>query len=137
MNQNLKTVKTIHIALCGGVALAYFLMGELHTLTFLKVPEMDGSTFVFLLFPVGAAFLGNLLYKQQLKSASPDATLEEKIGVYQTASIIRWALLEGAAFVLLFIKKELMVFGILVILYMVFLKPSEVQMKRDFDSINN
>ena len=63
-----------------------------------------------------------------------DKTLknEEKIGTYQTASLIRWAIVEGAAFFILFYKSELILIGLLLIIYMLFLRPSEYKMIEDF-----
>jgi hypothetical protein len=59
---------------------------------------------------------------------------EEKIPYYQTASIIRLAILEGAAFLILFLKPDFLLFGILIILYIIFLRPTEQQFRRDFEN---
>ena len=135
MKERLKTIKIIHFAICIGVALPYFLVGDLHKLNFPLLPEVNSSTLVYFLIPIAAIFLGNLLYKQQLKRVDTSLSSEEKIKTYQTASLIRWAVLEGAAFFLLFSKKEFLTIGLLPILYLVFLKPSEEAMKRDFDAV--
>ncbi|PHQ61548.1 MAG: MFS transporter [Maribacter sp.] len=135
MKEKLKAIKTIHIALISGIALAYFILGDLQTLDFLKISKIESSTFIYLLIPISAIFLGNLLYKQQLKKVGNNLTLEEKIAPYQTASLIRWAMLEGAAFFILFVKKEFIIVGLFLILYMVFLKPSEEGIKRDFKMV--
>lgn len=135
MEEKLKAVKTIHIALILGLVLAYFFAGNLLNFDFFQIPEIESSTYPFLLIPVAAIFLGNFLYKQQLKNADKRLPLEDKIGVYQTASLIRWAVVEGAAFVILFVKPELIVIGLLLIVYLVFLKPSKEGMKRDFDAV--
>ncbi|MEX0313486.1 MAG: MFS transporter, partial [Allomuricauda sp.] len=89
----------------------------------------------YLLIPISAVVLGNFLYKQQLKNTDSGLKPEEKIGIYQTASLIRWAMLEGAAFIILFLKEELILIGLLLIFYMVILKPSEEGMKRDFAAV--
>ena len=135
MNERLKTLKIIHIALCVGVTMTYFFLGNLQTLDFLTIPKIDTSSYIYLLIPMSAIFLGNMVYKQQLKNVDAGLKPEERVGVYQTASIIRWAMLEGAAFLVLFLKKELILIGLFVILYMVFTKPSEEGMKRDFASV--
>ncbi len=133
MKEKLKPIKTIHSGLTLGIAVAYFILGDLQTLEFLKIPKIETSTFIYLLIPIAAIFLGNILYKQQLKNIANNLTLEEKIGTYQTASLIRWAMLEGAAFFILFAKKEFVLIGLFLIFYLVFLKPSEEGMKRDFE----
>ncbi len=135
MEEKLKVVKTIHIALILGLILAYVFAGDLLDFDFFKIPEIKSSAYPFLLIPVATVFLGNFLYKQQLKNADKRLPLEDKIGVYQTASLIRWAVLEGAAFAILFVMPELIVVGLLLIAYLAFLKPSKDGMKRDFDSV--
>ncbi|PRX56888.1 MFS transporter [Flagellimonas meridianipacifica] len=135
MNEKLKPIKIIHIGLCVGVTLAYFFLGDLQTLEFLNVPNIDSNTVIYLLIGVSAIFLGNMVYKQQLKVVDAKLSLEERVGTYQTANIIRWALLEGAAFLILILKKELLVIGLFLILYMIFTKPSLEGMKRDFAQV--
>ncbi len=135
MKEKLKPIKAIHIALCIGMVLAYFVIGNLHSLNFLKIPKIDSSSLIYLMIPISAIFLGNFLYKQQLKSVDKRLKLEERIGLYQTASLIRWAILEGAAFIILFLKEELVLIGVFLIVYMIFLKPSEEAMKRDFAAV--
>lgn len=56
-------------------------------------------------------------------------SLEDKFPLYQTASLIRWSVIEGAAFLLLFLNKDFMIFGILLILYLVFIRPTEDKIK--------
>lgn len=133
MKDRFKTIKAIHIALCSGVGLAYIFIGDLQTLRFLELPKLNATAIPFLLIPVAAIFIGNLLYRQQLKNSDPALKPEEKVALYQTASLIRWALLEGAAFVILFIKPEFMIIGLLVVVYMLVLRPSEEAMIRDFN----
>ncbi|MEO0571229.1 MAG: MFS transporter [Bacteroidota bacterium] len=134
MEEKLRPLKMIHIALCTGVILAYVIVGDLQTMEFLNIPKVGTTLFVFLVIPVGAIFLGNLLYKQQLRSVDKNLTLNDKTGGYQTASVIRWALIEGTAFFILFIKRELLVIGLFLILYLIFLRPSESRMKRGFEA---
>ena len=135
MQEKLKPLKTIHIAVSLGVTFAYFLIGDLQNLDFLNIPEVDSTLYLYLLIPVVAVFLGNMLYRQQLKTASKEELLENKIGIYQTASIIRWAVLEGAAFLILFVKKELILIGLFLILYIFLLWPSLERMKSDFQRV--
>ena len=135
MKEKMKTIKTIHIALVLGITMAYFILGNMQTLDFLKIPKMESSMFIYLLMPLASIILGNFLYKQQLKNANANLALEEKMGYYQTASLIRWAMIEGAAFFILLVKNELLIIGLILILYMVFLKPSEEAMKRDFQMV--
>lgn len=128
--QKIKTLQTIHLAICAGMAAAYLFAGNL-SIDKLTVPTIDSGSGIYLAIPIAAFFLGNFLFKSQLKQAGVRATLEEKMPVYQTASIIRWAILEGAAFVILLVKPEFVLFGIGIILYLIYLRPTEEKIKRD------
>lgn len=88
-----------------------------------------------MMMPLSSIILGNFLYKQQLKNANENLPLEEIMGYYQKASLIRWAMIEGAAFFILLVKNELLIIGLILILYMVFLKPSEEAMKRGYQMV--
>lgn len=134
MTEKLKTIKTIHLAICAGVIIAYFMIGDLSSLENLKMPIMDKASVIYLLIPVSSIFLSNLLYKSQVNNIDSKLKLEEKIPFYQTASIIRLAILEGAAFLILFLKPDFLIFGILIIVYIIFLRPTETQFRKDFEN---
>ncbi|WP_320816087.1 MFS transporter [Flavobacterium sp.] len=133
MQQKLKTLKIIHLAICSGVLLAYVILGQITSLDALKLPTIDNDAIIYLIIPFAAFSVSNLLFKMQLKNANPKLTLEENLPVYQTASIIRWVILEGAALVLLILKKEFILFGILLILYLITIHPTEDRIKRDLN----
>ena len=134
MTEKLKTIKTIHLAICAGVIIAYFMIGDLSSLENLKMPSIDKASVIYLLIPISSIFLSNLLYKSQVKNIDSKLKLEEKIPFYQTASIIRLAVLEGAAFLILFLKPDFLIFGILIIVYIIFLRPTETQFRKDFEN---
>ncbi|WP_194767222.1 MFS transporter [Tamlana sp. I1] len=136
MNQKLKTIKIIHFAICAGVIAAYVFLGNLTSFENLNFPVLDASSIMYLIIPISAIFLGNFLYASQKKNVDRKLSLEERIPFYQSATIIRLAILEGAAFLILFLKPEFIVFGILIILYMIFLRPTENQFKKDFENTN-
>ena len=96
MQEKLKTLKIIHLAICAGTILAYIVLGQITSLDALKLPTIDNDSIVYLLIPFAAFSVSNLLFKMQLKKVNPKASVEENLPVYQTASIIRWAILEGA-----------------------------------------
>lgn len=134
MTEKIKILKTIHLAICAGVIITYFMLGGLSMET-LKIPILDSSSIVFAVLPFLAIFLGNFLFKSQLKQADQNLKIEEKLPVYQTASIIRWAILEGVAFIILFLKPDLALFGLIVIAYLIFLRPTEDKINADFQNI--
>tara|TARA_R110002049_G_scaffold108455_1_gene256744 strand:+ start:25582 stop:25995 length:414 start_codon:yes stop_codon:yes gene_type:complete len=134
MAEKLKIVKIIHLAICAGVIFAYILLSDLSVLADLKFPVIDGSSYIYLMIPVIAILAGNYLYKSQIKKVDSNLKLEDKIPFYQIATIMRLALLEGAAFLILFVKPDFIVFGILIILYIIFIRPTENQFRRDFEN---
>lgn len=131
MKEKLQTLKILHIALCAGMVLAYVIIGDLTTLAFLELPEWDTEAIVYSCIPVAAFFVGNFLFRSQLDKIDRKKPLEEKIPFYQSAALLRWAILEGAAFIILFLKPALVVLGIFIIVYMIFLHPSEARIKQD------
>lgn len=130
MTEKIKTLQIIHLAICAGTILAYFFVGEI-SLETLKIPTIDSSSIVYALIPVFAFVLSTFLFKSQLKQIDPKLKLEDKLPIYQVASIMRWAVLEGAAFILLFFKPDFILFGILIIIYLIFLRPTEDRITND------
>ena len=130
MKEKIKTIQIIHLAVCAGVSLAYFFIAEPSAQS-LKIPTIDSTSVVYLIIPVLAIVMGNFIFKSQLKQANPQLTPEENLPVYQTASIIRWAILEGAAFVILFVKPDFLLIGILLIIYLASLRPTEEKITND------
>ncbi|KAA5827474.1 MFS transporter [Algibacter amylolyticus] len=130
MQEKLKVIKMIHIALCAGLIMAYIFIGDLASIN-LNMPEISQSNILFVLIPVIAYVFSNFMYKTQLKNANNKQKLEDNMAVYQTASIIRWAILEGSAFIILVMSKDFILFGILIILYLALLHPTEDRIKSD------
>jgi len=133
MTEKIKTLKLIHLAICAAMVVSYIFAGQ-YTIEQLIGQEINMDNLVYLTIPIAAFILSNFMFKSQLKQVDSKASLEEKLPVYQTASIIRWAILEGAAFLILFIKPDLLIFGILLILYLVYLRPTEEKIINDFQS---
>ena len=132
MNEKIKTLQIIHFALCAGLIVAYFVIGEISVEKLKKIPTIDSSSIVFAIIPLLAFILSSLLFKSQLKQVDPKLKLEDKLPFYQTASIIRWAILEVASFILLILKPDFLIFGILIIIYLIFLRPTEEKIINDF-----
>lgn len=133
MTQKLKTMKIIHLAICAGVCVAYFILGDFSNLNELALPEINAESSITLIIPVAAYLLSLIMYKTNLKKDEPSATLDQKIQLYQTSSIIRYAILEAAAFYLLIVQPEFRLLGIPLIVYMFFLHPTEDRFRRDLD----
>lgn len=136
MTQKIKTLQIIHLAICAGIIVAYFMLGNL-SMESLIITSIDSSEIVYVLIPILAFFLSNLLFKSQLKKVNPKLNPEENLPIYQTASIIRWAILEGAAFVILFVSPKFQLLGILILVYLAFLRPTEEIIKNDLQNVGN
>ncbi|XMO87963.1 MFS transporter [Algibacter sp. AS12] len=130
MQEKLKVIKMIHIALSAGLIMAYIFIGDLASIN-LNMPEISQSNILFVLIPVIAYVFSNFMFKTQLKNADNKLKLEDNMAVYQTASIIRWAILEGSAFLILVMSKDFILFGVLIILYLALLHPTEDRIKSD------
>ncbi|AXO81576.1 MFS transporter [Olleya aquimaris] len=131
MQEQLKIFKIIHIALVVGLIMAYFILGNLSDFSQLKMPEINNENMIYLAIPIVAFLLSNLLFKRLVSKIESNLSLKQKLVAYQSASIVRYAILEGAAFVILIIFPEFIVFGILLIVYMALLRPTEQRIKRD------
>ena len=94
MEQKIKTFQTIHLAICSWVVVAYFVVGNI-TAEMLSLQGINATELPFLAVPIMAVFLSNFLFQYQLKKADTKLLIEDNLGIYQTASIIRWAILEG------------------------------------------
>ncbi|MHC0446247.1 MFS transporter [Flavobacterium sp. 3-218] len=130
MTEKIKALQIIHLAICAGAIIAYYIMGDL-SLEKLNIPVIDSNSILYLAIPVLAFVLSSILFKAQLKQIDPKLKLEDKLPVYQAASIMRWAVLEGAAFLILFVKPEFIIFGILILIYLLFLRPTEERIIND------
>lgn len=133
MTQKIKTLQTIHLAICAGIIVAYFMIGNLSMET-LKIKSIDSSEIIFVAIPILAFVFSNFLFKSQLKQANPKLKPEENLPIYQTASIIRWAILEGAAFLILFVSPKFQLFGLLIIAYLAFLRPTEERINNELQN---
>lgn len=126
--EKIRTLKIIHLAILGGVILLYVLIGDI-SMEILHIPPLDTLSMTFFAMPFFAFALGNLLFHQQLKKADRKLSPNDNFGVYQTGSIIRWAILEAAAFIILFLAPEHLIFGIFTILILAFLRPTETRVE--------
>ena len=136
MEQQLKVFKIIHLALIAGLILAYYFLGDLGNLTELTFPTVNSENYIYLFIPIAAFIISNLLFKHFISKIDNNLSVQQKLVSYQTASIIRWAILEGAAFLILLIYPEFLLFGILLIVYLALLIPTEARIKRDLNQFD-
>ncbi|MBD0824245.1 MFS transporter [Aestuariibaculum marinum] len=133
MNEKLKTIKIIHFGICAGVIVAYYVLGNWSSTKIFELPEINQNSILYLLVPIGAYLLSNFLFKSQLKSAELKPKLEDNMAIYQTAAIVRWAILEGAAFIILILKEDFILFGILIVFYLILLHPTKERIIKELN----
>jgi hypothetical protein len=134
MNEKIKVLQIIHLGICAGTIVAYLFVGDF-SVEILNVPSIDSSDLIYFAIPILALFLSNFLFKSQLKQVDPKLKPEDNLPIYQTASIIRWSVLEAAVLLILFLKPELLVLGILMIIYLVSLRPTEDKIVSEFSKV--
>ena len=134
MTEKFKIIKMTHLGICAGIIIFYFIFSDLYTLGNLKILTINSSSIIYIFIPISAFFLSNFLYKSQIKNIDSKLKLEEKIPSYLTATIIRLAILEVSAILILLLKPDFLIFGILTILYIIYLRPNENQFRRDFEN---
>lgn len=137
MSKKLKVIKIIHLAICSGVIIFYILLGNLTSFESLKIPDINSSTIIYVIIPIISILASNLLYYSQLKKIDKSLTIEDKLPFYQTASIMRWAILEIGAFVILFLEPGFVLFGLLIVVYLVMIRPTEDQIRNDLEKTRN
>lgn len=142
-NPSLKTLSIIHLALCSGVFIFGFIM-------FSKIKSteiiLDDSTDVFKYIIPSAAiiaiFLSNFLFKNQLNSITENTEIKEKLVKYQSASIVKYVVLEGVALFSIIIYTTtsnflylLIAFGLL--LYLILQRPTSSKIISDLELKGN
>lgn len=130
MKQKVKTLKFIHLALVAGVTLAYFILGDFENIFSMVI---DDASLLYAFIPAIAYVFSNFMFKNMLKNVQKSTTNEEKFAVYQTASMVRWAIIEGACFIILFLKPDFLLLGVILLIYMILLAPKEHQIVRTLD----
>jgi uncharacterized membrane protein len=133
MTPNIKTLKIIHLAISLGVILIYFILGDL-SMEKLLIQKIETSEIIFFVLPIIAIVLSNYVFKSQLKKADQNLSLDAFIPMYQAASIIRWSILEGAAIFIVISKNNLVLLGIIIIAYLIYLRPTLGKIEREFSN---
>jgi hypothetical protein len=130
--QQIKTLQTIHLALTLGVTFAYFFLSDLTSFNDLFIlPVIDKNSIYIGIIPIVAYVLSNVVFRMMLRQVDKKLKVASNLGAYQTASLVRWAILEGAAFYIIFNNTEFILFGAMLIIYLALLRPSETTITND------
>ncbi|WP_179412133.1 hypothetical protein HDF19_02510 [Mucilaginibacter sp. E4BP6] len=135
----LRTISVVHTALILGVILfsAVTISDNINHNVF-TYNTNDPFTDVSLLLAIGGFTASVFLFKKQLVKAKKQFTLKEKITLYQSALIQRFALLEGPAMFAV-VSYELsrnlyfLIIAGLLILYFISIRPTKDKIETDLD----
>ncbi|UOE47733.1 hypothetical protein MTO98_25305 [Mucilaginibacter sp. SMC90] len=130
-----KTLSIIHMALVAGQTL-------FAAVTFIipknpvKSAGNDMLVYIVPIFAVSCFIASHMLFLKLLGNIKSDATLKAKLMAYQSATIVRLALLEGPslfAIVGFLLTGKLILIGISVVLiaYFIYLRPSRQKIEDD------
>lgn len=135
----IKTITVIHLALIMGLLL---FSGVSYTLVETNFLSFDFENDIFSLivpaFAIGGAFASNFIANKKISELSAIESLKDKLIGYQTASIIRFALLEGPALLGIVIYLQtgnlfyLLIAGT-VIAYFVTVRPTKDKIEMDLN----
>ncbi|SHG84992.1 hypothetical protein [Flagellimonas flava] len=135
-NKFIKTLTIIHLALMTGPILFGFVA---YSQAKDAILDYSDSEQIFLIvvpiLALSGIFMGNLLFNQILRSSSKESGLQGKLARFQIASILRYALIEGPAFlgvVVFFITENLtyLYIAAVLILYLYLLRPTKDKIER-------
>jgi hypothetical protein len=129
-NQSFKVLQIIHGAFCVSVTLFLVITFVLNTNHphFNIEPKDVPLLYIGVIFAAGIPLLSVSLYQRQMSTIDYAAPVKQKLAQYTTASILRFAPIEGAALfnvVIWFITGNLVsaVAAVVLILYMISLRP--------------
>tara|TARA_B110000503_G_scaffold83464_1_gene127386 strand:- start:127 stop:537 length:411 start_codon:yes stop_codon:yes gene_type:complete len=136
MKEQLKTIQLIHLALILGVTFAYYFLSDLSSFNDLfTLPDINSSTIYIAITPMIAFVSGNLVFKNMLSKIDKKVKVEDNFGAYQTASLVRWTILEGTAFLIIMTNTDFILFGVVLIIYLALLRPSESIIQKDLKNL--
>jgi hypothetical protein len=134
MSEDFKALKTLHLSFCAAVTIFYVLWRWLSADDESTLPKIDSPPIVSIAILVAAFVASHFLFKSRLKQMDTQLSLEDNLPAYRAASLIRWAMLEGGALLILVLNSDYMAFGVPLILYLIFLSPTEEKMRNDLQS---
>ena len=99
MKEKFKVFASIYAFLLGAMILAIVFAGDIDYNNLLNISE---SQYPYLAIPFVAIAASEFLYRNKMKEINSNSDENGNTGAYQTASLMRWAVLEGVVFYTLF-----------------------------------
>ena len=133
----LRTITIIHLALVAGVLILGFVMYSITENQKLELSYSgDPMFFIVPIMAIAGILVGNYLYGNSIKGLTSKNSLQEKLAGFQTASIIKYALLEGPALLGLVAfmnegNQYFLIISILLVLWLIMQRPTRDKIERD------
>lgn len=132
----LKILSIIHMALCAGLMLLAIFVSFKNGDFTARMNRQDIFIYIVPIVAAAGYFLSQLVFKKQLESISRDVNLSIKLGKYQIASVIKYALLEGPGFLALMAyfwsgNALYLVIAIALIVYLFVQRPTVAKIKKE------
>ena len=135
----IRTITIIHLALIMGLILFSGVSYSIIETNFLSF-DFGSDVFVMLVpsLAVGGAFASNFIYNKKIGELTSLESLKDKVMGYQTACIIRYALLEGPALlgIVTYMQTGNLFFLIIagaLIVYFITLRPTKEKIEMDLN----
>lgn len=134
----IKTLTIIHYALLAGpmiLGIVFYLNTAL---------DLNGNTnndifvYIFPLIALGGIFGGNFTFKKLLLNSKKNDSLQHKLASYQTASIVKFALLDGPALlnIMWFSQTGNLLYltiGMVLVLFLFMQRPTKIKIENDLE----
>lgn len=120
MKEKFRVFASIYAFLLGGMILAIVFGADIDYDNLLNIPK---SQYPYLAIPLIAIAASEFLFRNRMKEINSTSVENGRAGVYQTASLIRWAVLEGAVFYSLFTPEVPKINIAILLIYFLFICP--------------
>lgn len=94
---SLKSIQIMHVFLCLGVVFVGIFLGDFSAEEWRLEAGNNNELMLIVGLPVVAMVIGQVIFNKQIEDANTLESFEEQLQAYQSAHIIRIALLEGVA----------------------------------------
>ena len=123
----LKTLKTIHITLCSIFILSYIVGGNFSVENISSL-NVDINLFISVGVTIYSIFFGLFLYKINKKKFENNKTSSRSDFEF-TYHLIRYSLLTGGGWLILILTPNNLIFGLIILIYLISLAPKESKHK--------
>ena len=135
----IQTLTLIHIALVIGVLIFTTVVYNITKDWRLDFNiKADVITVLPLVLATGGIFIGAFFYKSRMKALVNKSSLKEKLMGFQTASIVKFAMLEGPILFCIVVgmlthNLVYLLLAVMLILYFISLRPTKVKVEKDLN----